>query len=417
MNKQNMPIALVLGGVTNHIVLINKLKNRGFYVILIDYLKNPPASAAANEHLQISTFDIDAIRDVARERKVELIINCCIEHLNKEICKLAEELKLPHPYSYATALDISDKVRMKTKMRDGGICTTPFISVSSPDEIGEMMLNFPVFVKPAEGSGSNAVNMARTVEEVKSNVLKCLDRYPYSKVIIEEKARGQEYSVYCFPSDGRANVLMVVRRYTDNDSADHMTKCIATLGPALITDKAYECITETAEKIVKVFGLNNTPMFMQVMVNHDEVNVIEFAGRMAGGFSYRTIFENTGVDLFDATINAFMGIPNHINICKAEEYITVSTVYSKPCVLDKVTGYGELLDDGTLLDIMLPRLPGTQITGTTANGSRVAFLIHKDKTLKGLIKKIRKSFEKIDVLDADGNSVMIRDMYLTMEKL
>ena len=32
--------AIVLGGVQNHIHLINRLKERGFYTILVDYLEN-----------------------------------------------------------------------------------------------------------------------------------------------------------------------------------------------------------------------------------------------------------------------------------------------------------------------------------------------------------------------------------------
>ena len=35
--------AIVLGGVAPHISLIERLKNRGFEVILIDYLDDPPA--------------------------------------------------------------------------------------------------------------------------------------------------------------------------------------------------------------------------------------------------------------------------------------------------------------------------------------------------------------------------------------
>ena len=410
-------IAIVLGGVTNHIILINKLKERGFYTVLIDYLEDPPAKIAADEHIQVSTFDLNAIEKIAVDRKVSLIINCCLEHLNKGICKICEKIGLPKPYSYETAMDISDKERMKTKMREGGISTTPFICVSSSDELDGVDLNFPLYVKPATGSGSNAVNRAVDVETTKEAVQKSLTRYPNSKVIIEEEAMGDEYSVYCFPSDGSANVLLVVRRYTDNNSAKHVTKCVATLGPALISQEAYKNVVTTADRIAEVFKLTNTPMFMQVMIYNNTVNVIEFAGRMAGGFSYRTIYLSTGFDLFEATINSFLQISNHVEYHKPDQYITVSTVYASPCIFNEVLGYKELFKDGTISDVILPRFSGTKINDSSANGSRVAFLIHRDKTVKGVLDKIKKTFESIDVIDTDGCSRMKRDIYLTKKKL
>ena len=50
-------IALVLGGTSPHVELINKLKQRGYYVILVDYLNNSPGIAAADQHIQESTLD------------------------------------------------------------------------------------------------------------------------------------------------------------------------------------------------------------------------------------------------------------------------------------------------------------------------------------------------------------------------
>lgn len=408
---------LVLGGVTNHKILLNKLKKRGFYTILVDYLDEPPAKMAADEHVQVSTFDLETVEKLAIERNVSLIINACIEHVNVVICKIAEKLGLPHPYSYETALDISNKERMKAKMAAGGIPTTPYICVSKPDGLEGMKLRFPVYVKPADGSGSNGVSRAESLEEAKRCVEKAAKMSRGAKIIVEEEALGAEYSVYCFPQDGKANVLMIVRRYTDNYSEDKVTKCIATFGPAILPDTVQNKISRVADQIVQTFELDNTPMFMQVMICGDQVNVIEFAGRMAGGFSYQTIYENTGFDLFEATINAFLRVPNKMEYDVPKQYMTVTTVYASGCVFDRVDGYEKLLEEGILSDIMLPRISGTLIEEGRANGNRVAFLIHRGDTVDDLMEKIRKTFENIEVYDVDGNPRMKRGVYLTKERL
>ena len=50
-------VALVLGGTSPHIELINQLKARGYYVVLWDYLKNPPARKFADRFMQESTLE------------------------------------------------------------------------------------------------------------------------------------------------------------------------------------------------------------------------------------------------------------------------------------------------------------------------------------------------------------------------
>lgn len=410
--------AIVVCGINNHIVLIEKLKKRGFYTILIDASNNNPARNSADEFIQLDIFDFEGIKKCAVERDADIIINACQEHLNAGICKICEELGLPHPYSYETALAISNKELMKKRMKEYDVPTTDFICISSPEELDSPDLKlpkFPLFVKSCAGSGSNAVNRASSVEEAKIYAQKALQKYPNGKVIIETGAIGNEYNVYCFPKDGKANVLLIARRYTDNFSEDKVTKLIGTLAPALISEEAVKNIHITADKITKAFSLDNVPMFMQIMVNGNDINVIEFAGRMAGGFGYKTILESTGFDWFEATINTFLGIENKVSYNQPDEYITVSHIYGKPCVFGELKGYKELIDKGVLKYALLPKKQGIQVTGGSANGSLVAYMIHKDKTISGLAEKIKQTMDEIELYSMDGESCLNKSLYLTEE--
>ena len=48
----NKKTAIVLGGTSPHAELIKKLKHRGYYIILVDYLENPLAAKVADEHIR-----------------------------------------------------------------------------------------------------------------------------------------------------------------------------------------------------------------------------------------------------------------------------------------------------------------------------------------------------------------------------
>ena len=53
--------AIVLGGTDDHIKLIELLKSKDYFVILVDYYENPPAKNAADKHIQESTLDKEAV--------------------------------------------------------------------------------------------------------------------------------------------------------------------------------------------------------------------------------------------------------------------------------------------------------------------------------------------------------------------
>ena len=54
-------VAIVLGGTKPHVNLIENLKCRNYYTILIDYLKNSPGIDAADEFICESTLDVDKV--------------------------------------------------------------------------------------------------------------------------------------------------------------------------------------------------------------------------------------------------------------------------------------------------------------------------------------------------------------------
>ena len=74
MNEAKKPVALILGGTNPHVELVKKLKARGYYTVLVDYLPNPPAKEIADEHIQESTLDNDKVVEVAKEKQAKLII-------------------------------------------------------------------------------------------------------------------------------------------------------------------------------------------------------------------------------------------------------------------------------------------------------------------------------------------------------
>ena len=62
------PVAIVLAGTPPHTALIENLKRRGYYTILIDYFENPPAKKAADEHVRESTLDQEKVLEQKKQK-------------------------------------------------------------------------------------------------------------------------------------------------------------------------------------------------------------------------------------------------------------------------------------------------------------------------------------------------------------
>ena len=119
-------VAIVLGGTVPHKYLINNLKERGFYTILIDYYSNPPAKTDADEHIQESTLDKEKVLEIAKNRNASLVISGCVDQANVTACYVSEKIGLHVPYSYETALRVTDKKLMKEGMVKAGIPTANY---------------------------------------------------------------------------------------------------------------------------------------------------------------------------------------------------------------------------------------------------------------------------------------------------
>ena len=158
--------AIVLGGTSPHIELIKQLQGRGYYVILVDYLDNPPAKKYADLHLQESTMDEDVVLDIAKKYEVSLVISACVDQANITACYVAEKLGLTKPYSYETAKNITNKGYMKKVMVENNVPTTKYVYLEKDDEINELQLKYPMIVKPADSCAASGVKKAENREEL-----------------------------------------------------------------------------------------------------------------------------------------------------------------------------------------------------------------------------------------------------------
>ncbi len=408
----NKPVAIVLGGTYPHKSLLNNLKLRGYYTILIDYYVFPPAKVDADEHIQESTLDKEKVREIAKKRNASLVIATCIDHANVTACYVAEKLKLPAPYSYKVALSVTDKKIMKEKMVSNGIPTSKHITVNQKSEYSSHSLRFPVIVKPADSNSSKGVRKASNLTELDRYVKDALNISRNGRAIIEEFIDGEEIGADCYIQDKKVTVLATRGKQKLVSGKENPVQQIqSSFCPAGLTNKQLKKLKTIGEKIAVAFNLNNTPLLIQAIIEQDNINIIEFAARIGGGENYSFVKHYAGIDIIDSAVNSFLGLPVKLDYNRSGFYFSDVFLYSKPSVFGHVTGYEELLKDKTIEFFHLYKVPGIEIGNEMSSNNRICSFFLKSKTKDKLLEKIKISLQKFEVYDIHGNPVMRKDIY------
>ena len=95
--------ALVLCGGLPQVALVKELKSRGIYTILADMNPNVVARQYADEFFPVSVLDVEAVKKLARDEKVDMVLTACADQVLLVQAKVSEDLGLPCYISYKTA--------------------------------------------------------------------------------------------------------------------------------------------------------------------------------------------------------------------------------------------------------------------------------------------------------------------------
>jgi carbamoylphosphate synthase large subunit len=409
LETNNKPVAIALGGTGPSIAVIENLKNRGFYVILIDYLENPPAKPFADEHMLVSTLDKEGVLEVAKKTNASYVINLLLDQPMITAAYVAEKLKLPSFMSYETSQLVTNKKLMKKRMVKHKIPTAKYSIINSSYNVDNINLDFPLVIKPIEGTGSIGIKRVNNFDELR-NYLQDNIRDGYNEdIIIEEHYKGIEIQVNCFIYEKNAHILMIMQKEkVSYDECDLIT--LGSLVPAQISQQAENEIYVIAQKLVKAFELDNTPMHFQAFVEGDNVNIIEVAARIGGVLSYNLIKIATGFDILDYSLDVLIGKSKCLHYYSPKYIYSTIIIYAQSSVFGKVTGLNELIEQKIILYFILLKTEGMFIPSGINAYNRVAAFIISAESKEQMVEKIDYAFQRINVFDIEGNSVMMKNL-------
>jgi biotin carboxylase len=392
------------------ITLLGDLRSRGISTVLVDGAPNPLAKPHADRFYQVNVFDIEGVKKIAREEKVDFAITVCADQVLLVVAQVAEELGLPWYIDHATAKLVSNKALMKQIFVEHGIPTSRHVVLSALDGSAIAHLRYPLIVKPVDAYSSKGVKKVRNPEEllVAFREAQAIGRSP--NVIVEEFFEGEEISVDLFLEDGQAHVLCISNSDKVRD-ADHFAIFRGKF-PVHASEALKAGIADVCQQIAAAFRLENGPMLVQMLTDGTNLTVLEFCARTGGAMKWLLVQRASGVDVIGAVVDLTLGLRPDIRIRPPENrFIANDFIYCRPGVFDRLEGFDEQLRRGNISDYRALRPRGMSFTGTIASSTdRVAGFTVQADTLEEFNRKHREFVDHVRVLDTNGRDIMRHDL-------
>ncbi len=411
--KKNKPVTLILGGTAPHCVLIDNLKARGYFTVLVDYYQNPPAKPHADLHVPISTLDKDAVVALARDMGAALVIATCVDQANTIACYVAEQLNLPRPYSYATAKVIADKTLMKDRLVEHGLPTARHVYAERGQPVDVSGLRYPLVVKPADTNGSAGVRRVDTPDALKQALMQALELSRVGRAIVEEFITGPELSIDCFIEQGHAKIVLVRRKYAVPAGAgvDQVMQSTGSIAPYALSEAQQQQAETVLSDLARAFHLDNCPMLVQAFLTDQGLSLIEFAARLSGGTGSAVTKRVSGFDALDAAIDSFLGIPVTVRLQQPQIYLMTNTIYAHPGTFDRVEGVQALLDEGIIEQFLPYRTRGMVVGHDMSTRSRIGAFLVSGPDMPTVRHRLKQAVERLRVYDSQGRDILRRDLF------
>lgn len=410
---QNMKKIMILAGGNDQIALIEELRryfNNAVEIILVDQSTNVRAIEYADKFLPISTMDQEAVLNAARLEAIDYILTACGDQPLSTMAYVSKKMDIPSYLTENEVRDLTNKLYMKEKMVQNDIPTSKYILIN--ENLNRSMLSnfvYPLVVKPVDSNGSKGVKKVFNSDEIDIS-LKEAFKYSISKnVILEEFKSGEELSVDIYVENSQVKILSITASKKIKENKKSFT-IIQSYYPAPISFDESK-ILNIAQKIVDVFKLKDTPLLVQMIVDNNEYNVVEFSARMGGGSKYKLIDVLSGVDIMKVYVEMVMGNKPKVNPQKLFNNAIMSYIYCKPGNYVYLNGFEELLNEKAIHDFFVYKMPNSPINKSDTSSDRVAgFLIVGDSE-EDVTNKLKYANSKLQVLDENGHDIMRHDLF------
>lgn len=284
---------------------ILKAKEMGFETHVFAWEAGDPGEKMADHFYPISIREKEEILEKCREIGIDGIISIASDLAMVTVNYVAENMGLTGNSTEATFIS-TNKHAMREAFVRGGDPSPKSTEVDADTDLSIIDMSFPLIVKPTDRSGSRGVKIVEKKEDLADAIDFAINESFEKKAVVEEFAKGDEYSVEYISCRGKHYLLAITEKTTSG--APWFIE-MSHIEPAPVSEERREKIRRVCDHALDTLMLYDGAGHIELKVDGNEnVKIIEIGGRMGGGFIGSDLVElSTGYDYVGNVIKIAMG--------------------------------------------------------------------------------------------------------------
>lgn len=276
---------LIIGGTKTECDIVRYAKAKGAYTIVVDYDSEAPGMKTADKAVLISARDVDALVNFCEKEKIDGVITGFVDILLEPYMEVCKRLNLPC-YITDKMLNMSTNKVVFKKVCDKYGISVPhtYLMGGSIDEDTLRKINYPVFVKPLDGSGSRGAGVCSNEEELCVKFQEAVDFSASGNAIIEDYITGREFLLDYIAVNGEFRLLSIFDRFMASDRGSAINYSTISMSPSKIVDYYLSEVNNQVINMFKSEGFTDGVLFMQGYYNKNQVTFYEMGCRLGGSY-------------------------------------------------------------------------------------------------------------------------------------
>jgi len=336
-------------------------REKGYRVIVADGNAKAAFAGLADQFLHIDLKDKQALATAAKNLSGLAGVFTAGTDFSASVAWVAQSLGLPG-IPYESALDASDKARMRAKLAASGVPVPAFASGTKDDDpllLANSVATLPLVVKPVDNMGARGCRLARSEPELRAAWIDAVGYSRTGRAIVEEYLEGPEFSL---------DAIVYHKRVVLRGIADRLVvfePFFVEMGHTIPTAYSQEIIDE----VVKVFedgiaalGICDGAAKGDIKFTSKGAFVGEIAARLSGGYmSGWTYPYSSGVEATAEAIDIACGvepvhaIPTKDLVCSERAWISI------PGTIASIHGLDTARNTSGVMDLFPRALEGDHV--------------------------------------------------------
>ena len=397
---------------------INRAKSWGIKTVVANYYRyeDNPGKQIADEYYDVDFSDVELMVDLIRKNHIDgVMAGWTDSHLEKyaRICKAAN---VPCYSTEELFYLFTHKKEYKELLTHYDIPVIKDYRIHNDEDLDQLGdSDFPLIVKPSDGSGSRGIRVCTNKKELVDGISYAKSFSSCGDVIIEKFITGDEIVAFWYIQDGHAFLTACGNWHKMRVYENVNDMGVGYTFPSVYLGNYEKTIAPKMIRMFKETGVKNGLFFTQSFVVNNEILLYDIGYRLTGTLDYIITSNicqyNTMEKMIEFALSGTGGesVKNMVDPHYRGKYGWNVSVLIQPGTITKIVGYGEVKQIDGVIEAVMDHQVGDVITeAEKGNLSQVVLRVLGSSTTKEqMVQQMAEINKKFDVLGENGDSLLI----------